>query len=56
MMLGQMQHALTQRHLQIQREIRLEAMLPVDLEPEELDVELQCFGFVEYPQNGGDFS
>jgi len=56
MVLGQMQHALTQRHLQVQRKIRLEAMLPIDLEPKEVDIKLQRLGLVENPQDGGDFS
>ena len=50
-MLGQMQGAALPRHLQIERQVSVEAMLPVDLEAQEIDVELAGFCLVEDSEN-----
>ena len=56
MVLGQVQHTFPKRHLQVQRKVVFKPVLPIDLEPQEIDVELQRFGLVKTAQNGSDFS
>jgi hypothetical protein len=51
-----MQHAFTVGNLQVQREVGFETMLPIDLEPEEVDVELNGLDFIEDPQDRGGFA
>jgi hypothetical protein len=46
-----MQHAAVPGDLQVQRQRRLEAVLPVDLEAEEVDVELARLRFIEDAQD-----
>ncbi|MNY36605.1 hypothetical protein D3C86_1711080 [compost metagenome] len=56
MVFGQVQHTFATGDLQVQRVIRFESMLPVDLEPQEIDVELHCLGFVENTQDRSCFA
>ena len=52
--LADVQHAVAARDLHVQRHAGLEAMLPVDLEAEPVDVELAGLAFVEAPQDRND--
>jgi hypothetical protein len=56
MVLGQVQHAIVPRHLHIKRESGLESMLPIEVEPKELHIELPRLFFVEDPKNRSCFS
>jgi hypothetical protein len=50
--LAQIQHDVPQRYLHEQRQVRLEAVLKVDLEAEKPDVEFPGFAAIEDSQRG----
>ena len=51
-MLGQVKDAIAARNLQVERQARLEAVFPVDLESQEIDIEFFGFRFIEAAQDG----
>ncbi len=50
--LRDLEDAVAARHLHVQREARLEAVVPVNLEAEEPDIKLPGLGLVEDAQDG----
>src|SRR5215469_14237122 len=53
-MLAQMQNKTPPRNLTVKRGGRVEAMIPIDREAKEPQVELVCLLYIEYTQNGDD--
>ena len=53
-MLAQMQDEIAARNLTVKRGGRVEAMIPIDREAKEPQVELICLLYIEYAQNGDD--
>jgi hypothetical protein len=49
-MFGQMNDELATPRLEVQRKVCFKTMFPIDLEPEELDVELSCLRLRENAQ------
>ena len=55
MVFAEMQHHRAQRYPHIERQIRLETMLEIELEAEEIEVEFPRLADIEHPQNGRGF-
>src|SRR5215469_1240697 len=53
-MLAQMQNKTPPRNLTVKRGGRVEAMIPIDREAKEPQVELVCLLYIKYTQNGDD--
>jgi hypothetical protein len=54
MMLAQMQDEFAARHLAIEWGVRIEAMVPIDREPEESQIEFVRFANIEEAQDRND--